>query len=1203
MTAPPTPINEPSPPRRVPVAAGPGPTSSGLLPFDLQRRFGNRGVTQVLRQLFEPDPAIEAVRSRLRDGDEEGALAAIRALNDVQGRRALADANLRDEAVSTFDDEEMAEAVRTLTGDLLSKLRWLMAEDTSIREVMPIVRSAPQAERVAVYADQDLRDWFVDICGDVEMLQLVLALGGRLIQQLRWMAAEDSDWFPVYVLLDAGSEPDERREVLESAEMRRFFQESYGDNQVATAVTLLGGPDDLSLQMEWLQAEGADATPANAQKRPEIAPRDEALLSTLDRTTPLFRLFEAAENAREELRSHLLAQSMAAGDMVVMVADPMADQLMEKQKAAETALDVELKKMGYADLAAFKDEFRRFEAFFHGFALQTAFLMLQENRDLAVKEAERMRGDALGELYDELGPARELLTARLDAQEAYKDIPAAGVTPEGERAGVLIQRERDLEAQVADLMPKLAVRFPIIARQGERDWVVEHAYDREGMAKHFQEFATSTVEDIDEVREKLSADSSKIWKMAPVLDRAKAALGVADGSAMDGIIRRKIAQVERDETFAKLVVGALAIGLGLLSMGTGAVAVIAAAGALTVSLYQVGESWEEYSYKSAAYGSALDLADALGTEDPSVVWLLVDIAGALLDLKGVVSAGQAAAKAATKAVITEAAGTFGETAAKLRFAADAKTAAEAARELEVLAARYGPEVQALVREAAQRELAKITVLAESPDLVRQLKEIATDIAADDETLAGLVHMGQTAAVATTKALVGEPALLQRLGRLCAQDPAVALGAARLHSVVGEEAALGLLRDALLRRDASFARRFLGAAGDGHLGDDALRAAVREGPAAAERELAAATGIPAPGTPEARAALESTAKVDGKPGDILDLKNEWETVQSSHGLSIQEGDYVVEVTLPNGHKWKRHKGGGWCRYSTGFCLTAAEMKALDTAPVDPLTRSLRTAEQETAAAEAIVADPDALVARFRRFTKEGLDPYDELTQAELDALERMIHQRNSPALGLGPPVPEDLTELTPADVRSLFDKPKLKIDPRTGKPTKSAADYALQDTVEAELKALAELGASNRPLLDKLHDALRQTTKDRILKRATKNGVAFDEFLQARPPSGALDIDHVIPLETIVNMPGFKGLPWTDQVVISNAVGNLKAVDMVVNRSRQAASYASQFAGRSLYTAEALKAAQDFEPEALKVITNLLDRARKAPGSLTMADIL
>ncbi|OLT00519.1 hypothetical protein BJF90_34995 [Pseudonocardia sp. CNS-004] len=142
-------------------------------------------------------------------------------------------------------------------------------------------------------------------------------------------------------------------------------------------------------------------------------------------------------------------------------------------------------------------------------------------------------------------------------------------------------------------------------------------------------------------------------------------------------------------------------------------------------------------------------------------------------------------------------------------------------------------------------------------------------------------------MAPTKALAGEPALLPRLGRPRAQDPAVALGAARLHSVVGEEAALGLLRDALLRRDAGFARRFLGAAGDGHLGDDVLRAAVREGPAAAERELAAATGIPAPGTPEARAALESTAKVDGRPTEILDLKNEWETVQSSRGVSIHE----------------------------------------------------------------------------------------------------------------------------------------------------------------------------------------------------------------------------------------------------------------------------------------------------------------------------
>ncbi|OLT00520.1 hypothetical protein BJF90_35000 [Pseudonocardia sp. CNS-004] len=265
-----------------------------------------------------------------------------------------------------------------------------------------------------------------------------------------------------------------------------------------------------------------------------------------------------------------------------------------------------------------------------------------------------------------------------------------------------------------------------------------------------------------------------------------------------------------------------------------------------------------------------------------------------------------------------------------------------------------------------------------------------------------------------------------------------------------------------------------------------------------------------------------------------------------------------MTLPNGHTWKRHQGerGGWCRYSTGYCLTRAEMKALDTAPVDPLTRSLRTAEHETAAADALLSDPNALIGRFQRIRNGGLNPSDELTVAEQDVLERAIHHKNAGRAGR--PIPDEIDELSAVDLRSLFDKPKLNLDRRTGKElmADTAADLARRETVDAELKALAELGASNRPWLDKLHDALRQTTKDRILKRATKNGVALDEFLKAPPSSGAPDIDHIIPLETIVNMHGFSGLPWMDKVVIANAVGNLKAVDSVVNRSRQTASYAS-----------------------------------------------
>jgi hypothetical protein len=94
-------------------------------------------------------------------------------------------------ADDVVDNEEMSELVDLIGMPLANKLDWLRVEGSDYQAIIGKVVTAPAAERPAVY-DSDLREFFVKHCSDEEMAVVVILLGGTLVQQLSWMAAEGS---------------------------------------------------------------------------------------------------------------------------------------------------------------------------------------------------------------------------------------------------------------------------------------------------------------------------------------------------------------------------------------------------------------------------------------------------------------------------------------------------------------------------------------------------------------------------------------------------------------------------------------------------------------------------------------------------------------------------------------------------------------------------------------------------------------------------------------------------------------------------------------------------------------------------------------------------------------------------------------------------------------------------------------------------
>ncbi len=149
-------------------------------------------------------------------------------------------------------------------------------------------------------------------------------------------------------------------------------------------------------------------------------------------------------------------------------------------------------------------------------------------------------------------------------------------------------------------------------------------------------------EAVKDARGELDGKADLIYRMEKMMPQFYLQQGIKEGSVHDLIIKDKM----REDMIQKIVVGILvaivAIALTVVSLGTATPALIAAgaaAGAFGLSAYQAYEEYKEYSQNQKLAGVGL-------VDDPSVVWLVIAIAGAALDMGAAVKAVRALGPAA-----------------------------------------------------------------------------------------------------------------------------------------------------------------------------------------------------------------------------------------------------------------------------------------------------------------------------------------------------------------------------------------------------------------------------------------------------------------------------------------------------------------------------------------------------------------------------
>ncbi len=207
---------------------------------------------------------------------------------------------------------------------------------------------------------------------------------------------------------------------------------------------------------------------------------------------------------------------------------------------------------------------------------------------------------------------------------------------------------RDKERQYEILRQQHEVRFPILAAFAERPdqdnraalrTIAQSARDPDAAAKLLGSRVRKHLADIATTRRRINNESETIWKLPRVVNMTMAARGWSQGSFEELAVRARVDEAEADESFVDTVLGAIALGLGLLAaIPTGGssllatAAVVGATGSVVANTAIAARSISRYQLEAAAAGTAFDRARAISGSDPSLFWVALDIAGVILEI-------------------------------------------------------------------------------------------------------------------------------------------------------------------------------------------------------------------------------------------------------------------------------------------------------------------------------------------------------------------------------------------------------------------------------------------------------------------------------------------------------------------------------------------------------------------------------------------
>lgn len=274
-------------------------------------------------------------------------------------------------------------------------------------------------------------------------------------------------------------------------------------------------------------------------------------------------------------------------------------------------------------------------------------LMVLRGKAFAVPESNKPRYDALQVKIDEI--EKEYDTARAGAALRYPVLGA--ILDDSSRESASFKLERLARGELTS-PPRGRFSPP------------------SGTAAMIGNVLEQPQSSINTVRKKVDSDPDKLWSIAPIVSLTRSVLGTRSKVMADKLVDEKLEERAFDETIKQLFLGALALVLALPT-GGGSLAVGTAVAGAALSGYQALQSISKYQLEMALTSTDLDKrAYAISTEEPSALWVALDVVVFVPDAAQALKAVRALRGPARDALLAKEGVEAQQTAERLAEAAD-----------------------------------------------------------------------------------------------------------------------------------------------------------------------------------------------------------------------------------------------------------------------------------------------------------------------------------------------------------------------------------------------------------------------------------------------------------------------------------------------------------------------------------------------------
>lgn len=336
-------------------------------------------------------------------------------------------------------------------------------------------------------------------------------------------------------------------------------------------------------------------------------------------------------------------EERVASEKEIVFMEQEYDQLREFRRGGAARAVVEddlakrLKQRGYEGdieelVAQFEADVQAYEEAFRDEAVEIAFEGMDHyERDLDRLSHDMMESAAFDKVFDEA----KALVERLKEESVF-DTPGINT----------VLAELKPLARENPLLKEILLALGALRDFAQRDndiLFLFHEIDSFDDPKAFRNKILALIrereEAVENTRARLREDPEFVWKTGAV-EGAKRQTGVEDGDIYSKIVHDRREEVEAEDLPKDIALGVAAIAAGLVSGGTGTVAVVGAAAAAGISAFEAWEIYTRYADEQNAHDAGLM------STDPSVAWVVVALAGLAADVFGLGGAVRAVANAA-----------------------------------------------------------------------------------------------------------------------------------------------------------------------------------------------------------------------------------------------------------------------------------------------------------------------------------------------------------------------------------------------------------------------------------------------------------------------------------------------------------------------------------------------------------------------------